>query len=420
VISYHFPPILSSESIVVGKLFGALAGSQLAEIDLVTVREGHSSLKVDRGLIDLVPQTLITWRLPSWESWLMYKFYSYYAPWWTKIPDNLLIWRSLATAQIRRLISRQHYDFIIAGVNPLSNATVALRLKKEFPEQKLVFLINDPILRNPFIERNDLQKNLIFEMEKNIVRNADLLVFPCIELRDFFMALHHNYKNKTEIIPHCYEPRFIGSVANDSQPTADNDSDNFRFDSAYQFKPEPANCSSRKIVLAHTGAVIEARNFNIFIDVLRLLPEEYLDKIEFSFVGHVESELKNCCANLPQIKFSGIVSYKESLEHMSRAGALILLDVDLPKSFFFPGKLPDYLAMRRPIIAITPKDSCTARIIQDFPAWVVAPDDPQGLAEAIVHLVDGNWPAPKGSGEAMAPYAAPAAAKRLYQALAAL
>lgn len=199
---------------MVGKLFGALAYTGLAEIDLVTVREGHSSLKVDQGLLDLIPQNLKTWRLPSWESWLIYKLYSFYAPWWLKIPDNLFIWRSWATSRARRLVSQHHYDFIVAGVNPLSNATVALRLKKEHAENKLAFLINDPILRAPFSKRNEQQEKVISEIEKNIVRNADLLIFPCTMLRDSFMKNHKDYKGKIEIVPHCFEPGLFQVMSN--------------------------------------------------------------------------------------------------------------------------------------------------------------------------------------------------------------
>ena len=402
LISYLFPPTLSSESIVIGKLFGALEGDRLANIDVLTGQNIHLNTKDDMGLMDFFPKKMRIFKLPSFESYIFYKIYSYYFPWWLKKPDNLFLWRLLAKHKAVKLRRECRYDFIIASVNPLSNAWVALQMKKIFPEMKLVFLINDPVATNPFLSVSLSRFEYLKRFEHQLVITGDLFVFPCPELRDFFLNPYASeYSQKTAVIPHSYQPLAFAASA----------------DIIIKRHKQRNNSRKNKVVLSHVGAITGLRKLTVLSEAIPLLPEVFREQIIINFVGHVDKDLQNIFRDCEFIVFKGPVSYKESLRQMQLADVLLLVDADIDRSFFFPGKLPDYLASDRPIIAITTPDSCVSRILSGHQAMIVAPNDARGLAQAIIDLVEDRWPSGKSVRDDVAKYSSANVAKLFYKAI---
>jgi hypothetical protein len=436
LITYHFPPLLSSESIVIGKLFGALSRTGLVQIDVITVAVGHSNFKIDPGLLDLLPGNLAIYRIPSFESWIFYKIYTRYFPKRTKIPDNLFIWRFLATKAARKLFNKNSYDYIVAGVNPISCAIVGIRSKDlKGNNSRLIMLINDPVARNPFKLICGFHKMKMMNIEKEIVTKADLLLFPCPELRDYFLNPYPDKESINScIIPHSYEPSFfINDFNAPITPSYFKYSENqihdelgisiFHRNSQTKIMNKDNTFflnrhNKNKIRLAHIGdAGTNARKFDILLEAIDYLSSSILHSVEFYFIGQANPHIVKSFEKIKSVVFNNIVPYRESLKKMQEYDVLLLMDADVDRSFFFPGKLPDYLKSGRPIIAITHPSSCVSRILGEHQAMIIAPNDPRGLAQAIVDLVKDRWPSGKRIRSGISKYSSKKVAEQFYKAL---
>ena len=72
------------------------------------------------------------------------------------------------------------------------------------------------------------------------------------------------------------------------------------------------------------------------------------------------------------------------------ADADVLVVIDAPAerpSPFLPSKLVDYLPMRKPILAITPREGASATLVRRAGGIVAAPDDEGGIRVALRDLV---------------------------------
>lgn len=85
------------------------------------------------------------------------------------------------------------------------------------------------------------------------------------------------------------------------------------------------------------------------------------------------------------VHFTGPVSHQEALtEEVSADALLLLLSQQSNGLGIVPGKLSEYLGAGRPILAIVPSESETARIIEEVGAGIVAPpSSDEGIEKAL-------------------------------------
>ncbi|MBI4644174.1 MAG: glycosyltransferase [Deltaproteobacteria bacterium] len=83
------------------------------------------------------------------------------------------------------------------------------------------------------------------------------------------------------------------------------------------------------------------------------------------------------------------VPFLESVKEAAAADVLLVIDApsDGP-NLFLPSKLVDYLAFRKPILGLTPKEGASADLLRRLGCPVAAPDDPEGIAQAVAQLLD--------------------------------
>lgn len=93
------------------------------------------------------------------------------------------------------------------------------------------------------------------------------------------------------------------------------------------------------------------------------------------------------------VRFLGQVPYAESRSLQAAAGVLLLLQVHgSGYEAAIPGKLYEYVASGRPILAFLPRECEAADLVRACGGWVVAPEDERGAEEAFARLLGGERP----------------------------
>ena len=158
-----------------------------------------------------------------------------------------------------------------------------------------------------------------------------------VKTKELFINEFSYLEEKTYILPHTFDQRLY--------TLSKKDTDN-----------------QNKIVV-HTGNIYGLRTIKYFLEALK----EYKPKnIEFHFYGKIkdsELNLVNKFGLEDVVKIYSQIPYLDSLNVISSADFLMVIDAQLLKSPFFPSKLADYIGAKKPIIALTPLDSASVDIL---------------------------------------------------------
>ena len=162
---------------------------------------------------------------------------------------------------------------------------------------------------------------------------------------------------------------------------------------------------SERFRITHTGSFFGARTAKPFLDALSRSDR----RIVARFVGDFRASEREWAEQLDlagRVELLGYVSRRRSLELQRDSEALLLLlpdagerNKDVPS-----GKIFEYLAAERPILAAVPRDGKAAELIEATRSGnVVQADDPDALAAELGRMFEqwlaGVLPAPKLTAE---------------------
>jgi len=161
--------------------------------------------------------------------------------------------------------------------------------------------------------------------------------------------------------------------------------------------PHKDDLDEGPLTLVHTGNLYADRSPRCVVEALRLLRERPAwtpGRVRVRFIGFVEPSHRETLAAAPEgtVEVFSRMAPAQAVNEQRRAHGLILLDTPgTPEpSPFLPSKLLDYMAARRPILAVTRPGSEVSRILGEGCAhFLVEPDRPQDLAQAIDTLL--SW-----------------------------
>jgi glycosyltransferase involved in cell wall biosynthesis len=229
----------------------------------------------------------------------------------------------------------------------------------------------DPWARAPW--KADLMKGTIRGraaevLEAKFVHAADRVIlnteWACRDFEEFYGAA---VAQKFVVIPNGFDPEDFSGV---------------------QF----SSPSNGKMVITHTGSLYRKRDPGGFFDALgvllvsgRIKPEE----IELRFVGGIAPELYRSFqyAEALQRVLHVIppVSHREALAFQAASDVLLILQPGTSVSI--PGKIFEYIAMRKKILALTPAGATADVVRQNDLGLVVAPEDGNAIQHALLKLI---------------------------------
>ncbi|NUO81903.1 glycosyltransferase [candidate division KSB1 bacterium] len=289
----------------------------------------------------------------------------------TSIPDKDVNWLPHAVKHALALHRREKFDLIYSTAPPFTDHLVAQFIKQR-TGLPWVADFRDPWARAPWkaeILGSSLRGKAAAKLEHQFVRHADRVILNTDWIhREFTQHYGANLSRKFTVITNGFDPQdFTDPV----MPPARN----------------------AKMIITHTGALYRKRSPEQFFAACeRLLAQGKIapHELEIRFVGGIAPELYRtfeCSAALRQtIQVIPQVSHREALGYQLQSDVLFILQPGTSVSV--PGKIFEYIGMRKRILALTPAGA-TADVVRDHQLGpVVDPEDLPGIEAALNQLVD--------------------------------
>jgi glycosyltransferase involved in cell wall biosynthesis len=280
------------------------------------------------------------------------------------VPDENVPWSTLALPVAIRLVRREGIDVVLTTSPPPSLHLLGAAVKRTTGAAWVADL-RDPLTSHP--HRRGYESQLARLKEKTTGRVGRLVASQA----DAIVAVSDAIAEEMRAL----EPK--GKVV-----TIGNGSD---FDDFAGLEHH----ASDRLRITHAGHFHGKRDPKPF---LRALADSGLDDVVARFAGDFRAADREYAESLglgDRIELLGDVSRRRSLELQRDSEALLLL---IPESGgrgrgVLTGKIFEYLAAERPILAAVPPDGAAAQLVRDTGAGVVVPsDDVDALREALLDL----------------------------------
>lgn len=148
--------------------------------------------------------------------------------------------------------------------------------------------------------------------------------------------------------------------------------------------------------LVHTGKIgstdISGRSTRGLLSALArflAVAPEARSVVRFLVAGPEDNQTRRLVDELglqEQVAFVGRLSYEESLKRISSASVCVLIEAKMDEGIFLPSKLIDYIAARKPILALSPRMGVAADMAAAGELLRVDPDDVPAIQAAIASL----------------------------------
>ena len=134
----------------------------------------------------------------------------------------------------------------------------------------------------------------------------------------------------------------------------------------------------KDFTISHIGSLLTGRNpTNLWKVLSRLAAENavFRGDLQLEFMGVVSQDVMDSLYRFelgPYIKMRGYGSHVEAQRRQQRSQLLLLVEIDSEETRgIIPGKLFEYMAAKRPILALGPQDWDAGKIISDSGAGAV-------------------------------------------------
>ncbi len=368
IITYYWPP--SGGGGVMRWLKMQKYLPELGWKPVIYTPENPDASVVDESLTDEIhPQTEII-KTPIWEPYEIFrkltgkkkgeKFKAGYiseassGDWKSKlsvfirgnflIPDPRKFWIKPSVKFLTSYLKENPVDLIITTGPPHSMHLIALGLKKKFD----ITWIAD--FRDPWTDIDFYHKLRLTSQSDKKHRKLELKV---LEKADHVVTVSPNCAKdlskipgkKVEVIYNGFDPEDFEEISH-----------------------SPENLFS----MAHFGAFNRDRNPAVLWKVLGNLAEEnktFKEKLRIRLIGQTDDsviqdiEKNGLKGNLVQTEH---LPHKKGLEELAKSQVLLLPINDAPNARgILPGKMYEYMALKRPILAIGPTDADFVKILNE-------------------------------------------------------
>jgi glycosyltransferase involved in cell wall biosynthesis len=279
------------------------------------------------------------------------------------LPDASVTWLPTAVPAAVRLVKREGIDAVVTTSPPVSMNLIGAAVKR-LTGIPWVADLRDAILWNADrrFDRTAVQakEKALERVVRLVARKADSVVAVSETIAD--EVRHFDPAGGVRVIPNgCDFDDFAG----------------------LDYKP------GERFRITHAGSFFGKRNPRAFLSALA---SSGLDDVVARFAGGLRSADEEWARGLglgDRLELLPYVPHREALEleRDSEANLLLLPDAAGRGAVVPSGKIFEYLAAERPILAAVPPDGAAAKLVRETGAGVVvAPEDEKGIREALIGL----------------------------------
>lgn len=286
------------------------------------------------------------------------------------IPDDQILWYKNAVRQGIEIIKEKNIDVVFSTSGPYTNHLVAKAMKKKTN----VFWIadfRDPWTQNMHRPKQKWRLHIEEKLERDVIETSDMLTTVTHSFARNFQKKYQSSIKRIEVIHNGFDPEDYINL-------------------------KPVKNFPEKWTFVYTGVFYQERNPQLFLQcVAELIDEGKLDKSQLSiqFAGVFDypgySDNINCVKKygLESVVYLwGNLAHKDALALLAGADQLLLIgDVSPDSSSYIPGKLFEYMAVQKPIFALSVSGE-TANIIEEQRIGkVIDPNDKETIKKTLLH-----------------------------------
>jgi glycosyltransferase involved in cell wall biosynthesis len=284
------------------------------------------------------------------------------------VPDQFMFWVVASLYRAVKFVDKNRVEIIFSSSPSASCHLVALWIKRlrrmpwvaDFRD----LWVGNPIIRPKWGPFSFLEKSF----QKHVVIGADLITVTTDTIANDLSQRYPEASSKIQVLPNGYDAEDISDLPSPSQvgPT----------------------------IMSHVGSFYGTRSPQLLLDVLEELNLDmtYLEKrLHIRFVGFLDARQEwglEKRKHFPQqvLAIEPLVSHRNALEIMASSHVLLLIP---GADYAIPGKLYEYLAVGRPVLAIAGPNTDTSLLVSKGNyGKVIHPEDSKELSSTLRFLAD--------------------------------
>ncbi len=257
------------------------------------------------------------------------------------IPDARVGWVKPSISFLEKHFKDYPVDVIITSGPPHSLHLIGMELKNR---TKLPWMAD---FRDPWTSIGYHKK---LKLSKKSQREHEKLETQVLQSADHILVTSPTTKNQFEVITE----RPITVITN-----------------GYDTEIAKERVPDKKFTISHIGSLLTERNpKNLWKILSELVSEDhdFASDFQLQLAGIVSDEVLKSIESFglsEYLRNVGYISHNEALELQKKSQVLLVLEIDsIETRAIIPGKIFEYLAARRPILALGPKESDIESIIQ--------------------------------------------------------
>ncbi len=278
-------------------------------------------------------------------------------------PDSKILWIPFAMNKIRTLSSKIHFDAVYSTSPPVSAHLIAGKLNLPWIADFRDYWTTEEEIYAP----TKWHKRKYHKIMSIISQNAEKIVAVSEPIADSIRSnAKEQDKKKVVLIPNGFDPSDFTNII----PR--------KFD---------------KFTITYLGNLNPQRSPNLLINILEEFIQKnpnYGGKFQFYFIGKHFGIVLPPATNFVDkiINFEDYIPHKESLAYALGSNALLFILSKENAPGIVTGKIFEYLATGKPILAIVPKHTSAYGLLKNKPdCYLAEPDEPGKIKQALSSLL---------------------------------